>query len=150
MHLHEFINLTYNFDILWNFLCEKKVVRSEITCPRCQNVLVLVNSSENRLFYCTKTYYKVIKGRKRRRVPCNFKVSAFYGTRFERTHMDLVKICRFIAYFLLLQPPRHKCLISELELNNRDAVDWTNFCREVSNIGHTVIISCYSFMVGLK
>lgn len=30
---------------------KKKVVRNEITRPRCQNVLVLVNSSENRLFH---------------------------------------------------------------------------------------------------
>lgn len=133
MHLHEFLHLTYNDESLWNFLCEKKVVRKEIKCPRCENVLI-VNSSANHLFHCTKTYYKTIKGRKRKRVTCNFKLSAFHGTWFARTHMEISKICRFIGYFLMLRPPRCNFLKNELQLNSDAVTDWTNFCREVNNL----------------
>lgn len=132
MRLHEFINMTYNFESLWNFLCEKKVVRNEIKCPRCTNLLQIVDASENYMLHCTKKYYKVVRGRKRQRVTCNFKISALNGTWFERSHMDIIKICRFIAYFLMLQSPRHRFLMTELELNDHAIVDWTNFCREVS------------------
>lgn len=146
MRLHEFLNMTHNFDSLWNFLCTKKVIRKEITCPRCQNVLILVNSSENHLFHCTKAYYKIIKGRKRQKVICNFKLSAFHGTWFEQTHMDLAKICRFIAYFLMLPPPRYNFLKVELQLNDNGIVDWTNFCREVNNI-FFILIFIYFYVM---
>ncbi|KAL6421246.1 hypothetical protein ACFW04_013661 [Cataglyphis niger] len=33
--------------------------------------------------------------------------------------MDLTKICRFIAYFLMLLPPRYTFLKNELELNDK-------------------------------
>jgi len=78
--MHKFINITYNSDYLWNFLCEKKVVCSEIICLRCENLIVLANISENRLFHCTKTYYKIIKARKRPRLTCNFKINALHET----------------------------------------------------------------------
>lgn len=35
-------------------------------------------------------------------------------TWFERSQMDLIKICRFIAYFLMMEPPRHRFLTVEL------------------------------------
>jgi len=134
MRFHEFLSITHNLDSLWNFLSEKKVIRKEITCPKCGNVLVLTNSFENHVFHCGKHYYKIVKGRKRRKVTCNFKLSAFHGTWFERVHLDLQKICRFIAYFLMLQPPRFQFLQLELEIPKNTIVDWTNFCREVNNI----------------
>jgi len=89
---------------------------------------------ENHVFHCGKHYYKIIKGRKRRKVTCNFKLSAFHGIWFEQAHLDLPKICRFIAYFLMLRPPRFEFLQLELEITKKTIVDWTNFCREVHNI----------------
>ncbi|XP_076295794.1 LOW QUALITY PROTEIN: uncharacterized protein LOC143216514 [Lasioglossum baleicum] len=71
-----------------------------------------------------ETYIKVIKGHKRRRATCNFKIRALHGTWFEKVHINIAKICRFIAYFLLLKPPRYFCMINELELSDRDVVDW--------------------------
>jgi len=65
MHLHEFINMTYNFDRLWNFLCDKKIVLKEILCPKCKNVLTLINVKENHVFHCTKHYYEINRTRKR-------------------------------------------------------------------------------------
>ncbi|KYN17333.1 hypothetical protein ALC57_10381 [Trachymyrmex cornetzi] len=124
MYLHEFIHITYNFDYLWNFLCNKEV-RKEILCPRCKNVLTLTNARENHIFHCTKHYYKVTRTRKRRKVTCNFKISAFHGTWFEQARLELPTICRFIAYFLMMQPPRHTFLMEDLQLENHTVVDWT-------------------------
>ncbi|KYN14575.1 hypothetical protein ALC57_13209, partial [Trachymyrmex cornetzi] len=67
---------------------------------------------------CTTKYYKKIKGRKRQKLTCNFKISIFHGTWFERAHTDIVKICRFIAYFVMIRVPRHQFIMSELQLNN--------------------------------
>lgn len=128
MHVHEFLNMAHNFESLWNCLCEKKVVRKEVTCPRCHNLLTLINSGENKVFHCTKSYYTIMKGRKRRRVTCNFKLSAYHGTWFARSHMDLAKTCRFNAYFLMLQPPRYAVLKNELQISDSTVIDWTNFC----------------------
>ncbi|EFN78486.1 hypothetical protein EAI_10539, partial [Harpegnathos saltator] len=41
-------------------------------------------------------------------------------------------ICRFIGYFLMMQPPRQSFLMNELQKDQHSVVDWTNFCREVS------------------
>jgi len=102
---------------------KKKVIRKEITCLKCGNVLLLTNSFENHVFHYGKHYYKIIKGRKRRKVTCNFKLSAFHGTWFERAHLDLPKICRFIAYFLMLRPPRFEFLQLELIITKKTIVD---------------------------
>lgn len=129
---------------MWNYLCEKKVVRNKITCPKCQNELQLTYISENHIFHCTEKYYKIIKGRKQRRITCNFKISAYHGTWFEKVRMDLTKVCRFIAYFLIMPPPRQRFLMNELQINNNSVVDWTNFCREVIN-NIVVVIHIYAF-----
>jgi len=62
---------------------------------------------------------------------CNLKINVYHGTWFEGTYMDFAKICRFIAYFLMLQPPRHKFLMIELQMND-SVIDWMNFYREVN------------------
>lgn len=105
----------------------KKVVHSKILCPKCKNEIQLLNVSENHIFHCTNKYYKVVNRRKRKRITCNFKVSAYHGTWFEGAHMDLTKICRFIAYFVIMSPPRQRFLMNELEMNNISVVDWTKF-----------------------
>lgn len=97
MYLHEFINMIYNFDRLWNFLCDKEVVRKEILCPRCENVLTLTNVRENHIFHCTKHYYKVSKTRKRQRVILKLVRSMELGL---NEHLELPTICQFIAYFV--------------------------------------------------
>ncbi|KAL6265775.1 hypothetical protein P5V15_002586 [Pogonomyrmex californicus] len=110
MRLHEFLNMTYNFESLWNFLSEKKVIRNEIKKSKVSKVSKFIIS-----------------------IVYNFKISAFHGTWFEQTHMDLRKVCRF----LMLQSSWYKFLKTELELNDKAIVDWTNFCREVRTKNNT-------------
>lgn len=132
MHLYEYLHMTFDFDSLWNFLCEKQVVRREIMCPRCSKLLEITNPQENKLMHCTNKYSKVVRRQKRQRVTCNFKISALHGTWFSKIRMDLTVVCRFIGYFLMLRSPRHSFLMNELNINDHHViVDWTNFCREV-------------------
>jgi len=139
MHFHEFIHMTHNVNHLWNFLCEKKMLQNEIICPRCEHLIKLNNAAENHIFHCRNAYYK-IHHRKRQRVVCNFKMSAFHGIWFDRAHLSVSKICQFIAYFLIMPPPRHRFLINELELTEHTVIDWTNFCREVGFYLHYLVI----------
>lgn len=131
MHLHEFLHLTHNVELLWNFLCEKEVVRRDIMCPRCQKLLLISVACENHLIHCTNKYYKTAGHKKRQRVTCNFKISALHGTFFSKVHLNLPAICRFIAYFVIMDPPRQAFIMNELHFYPNTVVDWTNFCREV-------------------
>ncbi|KYN02609.1 hypothetical protein ALC62_06570 [Cyphomyrmex costatus] len=135
MHLYEFLNIINNSDLLWNYLCEKKVIRNQMKCPKCDTMLNL-RCMENKILHCTSKYYEVIKGRKRRKITCNFKISVFHGTWFKNVRIDIQNMCRFIAYFLMMQPPRQPFLMNELEMNSTSVVDWT--CRETSAGGGAI------------
>lgn len=71
MRLHEFINITHNFESMWNYLCEKKMVYEKIMCQKCKNEIQLCNVSKNHIFHRTQKYYEVIKNRNRQRITCN-------------------------------------------------------------------------------
>jgi hypothetical protein len=131
MRLHEFLRLADNIDDLISWLCDKNVIRRNIECPRCKRLLNFVHGDNKLLFHCTESYYKIVRGRKRQRRTCNFKLSPLNGTFFFRFRLGLDKACRFIAYFLMLRPPRQQFLQFELNMNSCSVVDWTNFCREV-------------------
>ncbi|XP_071576882.1 uncharacterized protein [Temnothorax nylanderi] len=131
MLLHEFINLTYNKQRLIEYLCEKKVIRREITCPQCNTVINITYESKRQILHCSNKYYKQVRGRKKQRKTCNFKISIFHGTWFAKQHLAMVDVCRFIAYFLYIHPPRHTFLRQELQITDHTIVDWTNFCREL-------------------
>jgi len=79
MHLREYLNITHNVNCLWHYLYEKKVIRSEIKYPRCKKILIFNSTVENKILHCTAKYYKTIKGRKRQKLTCNFKISIFHG-----------------------------------------------------------------------
>ena len=132
MLLYEFLNLSCNKQQLIEYLQRMEVIRREITCPQCHNVINVTYDSDVNIFQCTNKYYKQIQGRKRVRKTCNFKISILHGTWFNRGHLGLVKACRFIAYFLYMRPPRYDFLMQELEISQHTVVDWTNFCREVN------------------
>lgn len=134
MHLHEFLHLTYNYDALIQYLIDKQVIRDNIQCPKCRNIITYTNIFKSFIMHCTNKYYKTISGRKRQRITCNFKISMLNNTWFSKTHLDMVKICRFIGYFLIIKPPRQSLICNELEIHDKAVVDWTNFCREVCKL----------------
>lgn len=142
MFLHDFLHLTYDYDNLINYLCDVQVLRREIICPRCEKTVHLRYSSKSLVLQCTNHYYKQIRGRKRIKKTCNFSISPFHGTWFSRFRLGIVKTCRFIAYFLMMQPPRQQFLEQQLEMSSQSVVDWTNFCREVC-INFNVILQVF-------
>lgn len=132
MHLHEFLHLTYDSNALIEYLVNKKVIHENVKCPKCDNILNYRSAYEQFIMHCTNKHYKTVRGRKRQRVTCNFKRSLLHNTWFSEARIDIKNICRFIAYVLLIRPPRFDFLRSELQLSDKTIVDWTNFCREVS------------------
>lgn len=92
-------------------------------CPRCSKIVCLNMEEQSFFIHCKNNYYKQVRGRKRVRQVCNFKISALRNTWFERASLDIVKICRLISYFLLLQSPRQLFLQEELSISSRTAVD---------------------------
>ncbi|XP_032671445.1 uncharacterized protein LOC116844262 [Odontomachus brunneus] len=131
MLFHEFIHLTYNYEDLVNYLNAKKVLRKNMLCPRCDKIRL--KPEESLIMHCTNMYYKQIRGRKRQRKTCNFKLSAITETWFAKAHLDLIKICRIISYFLMMNSPRQKLLETKIQISRSVAVDWVNFCRELLN-----------------
>ncbi|KYN50227.1 hypothetical protein ALC62_04155 [Cyphomyrmex costatus] len=130
MLYYEFLNLTHNYSELFKFLCDKKVVRDRVRCPRC-NVYIQCNIEKSFIISCAGKYYKQIRNKRRKRQTCTFKISIFNGTWFSQANLNIQKICRFIAYFMLLNSPRQLFLEQELSLATHTVVDWINFCREL-------------------
>ncbi|XP_032688537.1 uncharacterized protein LOC116852367 isoform X2 [Odontomachus brunneus] len=131
MLLHEFLYLTHNEQELLEYLRNKAVIQRDTTCPRCNNIINTTSDSDSLILHCTNKYYKQVRGRKRQRKVCNFKISILHNTWFAKGHLGLAKTCRFIAYFLHIRPPRQFFLMEELQICDRTVVDWTNFCREL-------------------
>lgn len=129
MRLHEFLSLVEDKDKLIDFLIERKVIHRQIECPRCKSTLNL--NRDHMLFKCHDVRYEQRGHKKRRKVWCNFKVSAFHKTWFSHIHLSIETACRFIGYFLMISPPRQTFLMDELNIQSEAVVNWSNFCREV-------------------
>ena len=112
MRLHEFLSLIEDKNKLIDFLGERKVIHTEIKCPRCEANINL--NRERMLFMCNSVTYKQRKKKKRQKVLCHFTISPFHKTWFSHSHISIQDSCRFIAYFLMIRPPRHIFLMDEL------------------------------------
>lgn len=86
---------------------------------------------EELLFHCKKHYYKKLQKHKRKRLTCNFKISALHGTWFSHGLLNIDVVCHLICYIMMLNSPQQTFLQRELNISSRTAVDWVNFCREV-------------------
>ena len=63
-------------------------------------------------------------------VRCSFRVGAKGGTFFEKAHLPLDKIFKFVSYWLALKR-KQKWLEYELDIASDTVVNRSNFCREV-------------------
>jgi len=141
MRLHEFLSMIENKDKLIDFLVDRKVIHGNIECPKCGADVNL--NRERMLFMCHSVTYKKCGHKKRRRKWCNFTVSPFHNTWFSQSHLSIQNACRFVAYFLMIRPPRQMFLSDELNIQSHTVVDWSNFCREVFFIIFLYYISLY-------
>jgi len=139
MKFCKFLALTTNYDELLKYLYTKNVIRKKVKCPRCNNVIELKDKYQL-IIHCTQHYYKQVQKRKRRRITCNFKISALTGTWFAKGHLDIAVACRLICYVMIMNIPRQLFLQKELDISSRTAVDWVNFCREVINLCYLIIL----------
>lgn len=89
MLLHEFLHLTYNKQQFLQYLCDKRVIRREIECPKCHRIINITYESDISILHCNRKYYKQVRGRKKQRLTCNFKISVYHGTWFAKGHLSL-------------------------------------------------------------
>ncbi|RLU18267.1 hypothetical protein DMN91_008623 [Ooceraea biroi] len=129
MKLHKFLAATHNKEQLIDLLIEHKLIHSEIQCPKCNNKLKL--NTSNFSFRCKKVFYEKNKHKKYVKRQCSFKASAKVDTWFDKSKLSLETVCRLSAYFIMLRPPRHHFLCTELQLSEPTVVDWISFCPEV-------------------
>ncbi|XP_039306916.1 uncharacterized protein LOC120358142 [Solenopsis invicta] len=129
MQLHDFLAVTHNKQQLIDFLIFHNLISSEITCPRCNNIVTI--NKEKLLFYCRKVYYEKNKHKKNVKRQCDFKASAKVDTWFSKSKLNLETVCRLTAYYIMLRPPRQQFLCTELQISEHSVVDWISFCREV-------------------
>ena len=133
MKFYEFLALTTNYNELLKYLCAKNVIRAKVKCPRCNNVVELTDG-QPLIIHCKQHYYKQIQKHKRKRLICNFKISALTGTWFAQGLINIAVSCRLICYVMMMNHPRQRFLEKELNILSKTAVDWVNFCREVINL----------------
>lgn len=126
MLLFPFIKLTGNKANLVDFLIEHGVLPSSINCKKCGAIL-LINK------HCCFDAEKGTSLKKKIKEFPNSatKKSSKVGTWFARSNLDIATICRIIASFLMLRPPRQEDLEEELCISSATVVDWFSFCREV-------------------
>ena len=128
MKFYEFLTLTTNYDELLQYLCGKNVIRNKKKCPRCENIMELKIQSKL-IFHCTQNYYKQTRKQKRRRVVCNFKISALNKTWFSQGHLNINTICRLICYVLMMNNPRQIFLQKELNISAHTVVIGLTFAE---------------------
>lgn len=129
MKLHEFLVLVNDRQKLLKFLVEVKVIYDTLNCEQCDNIIQL--DIEKFEFKCLNSYFITDLHKKKKRVRCNFRQSARKNTWFDKSKLFIENICIFVAYFLMLRPPRHDFLKNHLEITDHTVVDWYSFCREV-------------------
>jgi len=130
MLFFDFIQLIGNKDHLLEFLIQHGVIPSTINCEKCDEILFL--DKETLLFRCRKKFLEKRNKKKSIARQCDFKKSCKVGTWFGRSNLDLATICKIVASFLMLRPPRQEDLEEELGLSPNTVVDWFSFCREVN------------------
>jgi len=91
------------------------------------------------IIHCMQYYYKQMQKHKRKKIICNFKISALSGIWFFQAVINITTVCRLICYVMMMNAPQQRFLEKELNISSHAAIDWVNFCREV-------IILC-SFMI---
>lgn len=135
MLFFDFIQLMANTEDLIDFLIQHGVLPSKINCGNCG---VKLSIDKRTLLFRCQRYLPTPSKKKRVSRKCNFKKSAKVGTWFQNSNLKLATICKIIASFLMLRPPRQEDLEEELGVSSTTVVDWFSFCREViyCNIVH--------------
>ena len=98
---------------------------SDTICPTCSSKCRL--DLNKKAFRCDKSV--AVRKKKRRR--CNYFVSIFKGTWFERSHLDIETNFTLVYIYLSDRLFSYKYVQSELGLSKTTVNDWCSFIREV-------------------
>ena len=104
------------------------VILSARACPHCDSLCRIDYTCK--YFRCDKS---VSVGHHKKRRRCNFRVSLFKNTWFDKSHLDIETNLFFVKIFLL-DNSNNKFVSSELEVSKPTINDWCSFAREVCGV----------------
>ena len=118
--------VTYSgkIQLLFDFAQRHGLILTEKKCPTCGEPCRV--DYNRKAFRCDKSY--VTRGCRRKK--CNFLVSCFKGTWFERSHLDIETNLKFV-YLFLQKCFSYEFVQLELKISDKAICDWSSFCREV-------------------
>ncbi|XP_045112256.1 uncharacterized protein LOC123505164 [Portunus trituberculatus] len=125
------------------FLREHGVLPSRVWCPRCGVPCHLRKDSPR--WYCSS--YTVDKN-SRKRIRCNFSISDYKDTFFERAHVEPWKVVLFVNHWLRKHWD-HAEVINNLKFSTETSVQWRKNCSLVTETwlerqeaigGHGVVV----------
>lgn len=95
MKLYEFLHMCNNYDKLIDFLITRKVTHGTMNCIKCRKKMEF--HQNNLLFSCNATSYVKNQNKKRVKIQCNLKISAYKNSWFEQSRLPIQNVCRFIG-----------------------------------------------------
>ena len=117
-----------NFENVYNFCCQLKLLNNFRKCPRCRRDLKL--SVDRRADHTTPISFRCTN----RNCQKDY-ISIREGTFFEKSHLTLEQIILlsnlFCGKITGYDQIRHECQLSESQLSFSSIADWLSFCREV-------------------
>lgn len=118
--------VTYSgkIDLLVGFAQRHGLILSDKHCAFCDKLCRL--DLVRKAFRCSKSH--VTRGNRKKR--CDFFVSLYKGTWFDKAHLDIETTLKFV--FLYLQKCfSYEFVKFELKISDKTICDWSSFCREV-------------------
>lgn len=121
---HESLDIFSTIESALLFFQSHKVFPSQVFCHTCHQ---LTKFNPKILHWkCQRT--RIVEGIQQR---YNFTRTLKSNTWLEGTHLDITTLGKFITYYLLLPPPHHDLIKSELQLSDNTVVKWSRLIREL-------------------
>nr|KAI8736835.1 hypothetical protein BgiMline_025989 [Biomphalaria glabrata] len=139
IRLHEFLSLTDNPEQLDQFLINHKVIPGIKYCSICSNRMRLALRDGNPTFVCQRSMYIKNPNKKKVRKICTKSVSQNRGTIFENSNLKSgprSTICKLIAFWVMVPPPRIDFLCLELKMSRKTCLDWCSCLRQVCDFAN--------------
>lgn len=96
-------------------------MQTRMTCSKCQQPCSL--DKNGKFWRCQRRHQLAPR--------CNFKKSARTDTLLAGSHLTPGQIITFVAYWLILAPPRQSIMTSEIKIEKKTFCEWSAICRKV-------------------
>lgn len=125
----EFNTVCNDYKDIFNFLCDKGVLRREFNCVTCGELMI--KTVDWRYQYCRRVQHYTDSHKKKQTRRCNSKINALHGSIFEGSRLGVQKVCSLISLYLILNPPHYEIMMVELRCSPNSLIGWTRWIREI-------------------